>query len=166
MGPLSPQPRGLSGVALGTSRCSLMDEPEALPKSSSQGKQLLGRNLIRAGLGGRSSFCLWFYSCSAKSQPGLGHKSWTQMLGARSVVLYLERPLTKGSASRVCLSLCSGAASRLPSNSRSGSRPKQGGEALGLCPLVASSPAASCVGTVPGGSKHSPRSKMSPDTAR
>lgn len=43
-------------MALGTSRCRLMDELEALPKSSMHGKQLLGRNLIRAGLSGRSSF--------------------------------------------------------------------------------------------------------------
>lgn len=96
--PHSPQPRRLGRVALGTSRCSLTDEPEALPKSSSQGKQLLGRNLRRAELDGRNSFCLWLYSCSAKSQPGLGGKSRMQMLGAGRVVLCLETPLAKGSA--------------------------------------------------------------------
>lgn len=150
--PHSHQPRRLSR---GTSRCSLMDEPEALPESSSQGKQLLGRNLIRAGLGGRSSFCLWFIPALQNHSQGWGIKAGCKCLGR----LCLETPLAKGSASRVCLSLCSGAAPRLPPDSRSGSRPKQGGETLGLCPLATSSPAASWVDTVPGGSKHSPRQK-------
>lgn len=96
--PLSPRPRGLPRAGLGTSRRRLRDELGALPKSRVQEKQLLGRNPIRTGLGGRSSFCLRLCSCPAKSQAGPGDKSWMQMLGAGRAVLCSEKPLAGGSA--------------------------------------------------------------------